>query len=143
MFNPAFIFVFEENELEHPEMLIKNFLDLMAIVSVSIIACGFYGIIISLQIPAFIHYICSLIWSTLTPGKEWLEIVFILSSLGSSLSILIFLNALMQIVDGRIKKMRESLQQREKEIAELEAIIEEQEQQKQEQQEQEQQEQQK
>jgi hypothetical protein len=136
MFNPAFIFVFQEieNEVLNNEMLIKNFLDFMCIVSVSIMACGIYGIIMSLQIPAHLNTIWSLFWNTLTPGNQWLEIAYVLSSFLVFISMLFFVDAvindMIETTNQRIKTMNKSLEEKEKLIAELEAIIKEQEQQK-------------
>jgi hypothetical protein len=119
MFNPAFIFIFEEeNEILNQELFIKKFLDFMGIVSISIMSCMLYGVIITLQIPDLLYYIWSLI-----SIQQWLDFAYVLSSIGASISILLLVNDVTDNFDREMTKMVENLKEKEIQIAELELMI--------------------
>jgi hypothetical protein len=124
MFNPAYLFVLNEDEDRNHELIIKQFLDLMSIACLSFIACGFYGLLVALQIPEILNYLWCLFWNTLSPGRQWLELAFLLSSLAASISMIILINSIVADFDKKIEKMNKNLEEKEKEIAALESIIE-------------------
>lgn len=123
MFNPAFVYILQENEVINQEIMIKNILDFLGIVCIAFIFCGLYGVIVALKIPDIIQYVSSLFWNSLTPGQQWLEIAYIVSNLVTFISLLIFLTTLAENLDKEIRKIKEKIREREEKIAELESII--------------------
>jgi hypothetical protein len=122
MFNPALNFVFEENENEmvHPEFFIRDFLEFTSFLSLTIIV---YSLLQFFQIPRIMYYLGQLMWSNLTPGQQWLELVTIITGILSTLGMGLLLTKIAWELDNKIIKMRESLKEKEKQIAELEAVI--------------------
>jgi hypothetical protein len=125
MFNPAFIYILEENENENENAMInqdlllsKNFIEFLLVVSISIATFRL------LQVPRFINYLANVIWNSLSPDQQWLELTAILFSIVSTASILVLLAKLANELDAKMTRMIKSLEEKEKQIAELEAILE-------------------
>jgi membrane-anchored glycerophosphoryl diester phosphodiesterase (GDPDase) len=117
MYNPAFIFVFhEENEILHSDLLINKFIDFIGIVIIIIMI--FRGIVVS-QIPGYIFNTLALI-----TAQQWLEIVYVISSLAAIASMVLIVDSLTGNLDAKLKQMEEKLREKEKKILELESIIE-------------------
>ena len=117
MFNPAFIFVFhEENEILHSDLLINKFIDFIGIII--IISMIFRGMVAS-QIPGYIFNTLTLI-----SAQQWLEIVYVISSLAAFASLVLIVDSLTGNLDAKLKQMEEKLREKEKKILELESIIE-------------------
>lgn len=123
MFAPGLILILEENEFLNQELMIKNILDFLGLVSIAFIFCGFYGIISALKIPAFLNMAWAIFWNSLTPGQQWLEIAFIISNIITFISLMVFLTALTDNLDKKIIQMKKVLREREEKIAELELKI--------------------
>jgi hypothetical protein len=117
MFNPAFMFVLdEENEILHSDLLLNKFLDFIGIVSITIMITR---LIIALQIPAYVINSLSLIES-----QQWLEIAYVISSLAAFASMIIFIDYVTQNLDSKLTQMEEKLREKESRILELESMIE-------------------
>ena len=117
MFNPAFMFVLdEENEILHSDLLLNKFLDFIGIVSITIMITR---LIIALQIPAYVINSLSLIES-----QQWLEIAYVISSLAAFASMIIFIDSVTQNLDSKLTQMEEKLREKESRILELESMIE-------------------
>jgi hypothetical protein len=126
MFNPALNFVFVENENEnenemvHPEFFIRDFLEFTSLLSLTIMI---YSLLQFFQIPRIMYYLWQLMWSNLTPGQQWLELATIITGILSTFGMGFLLTKIAWELDDKITKMRESLKEKEKQIAELEAVI--------------------
>jgi hypothetical protein len=117
MFNPAFIFVFdEENEILHSELLINKFIDFIGIVSITIMI---FRVIMASQFPAYVFNTLALV-----TAQQWLEIAYVISSLAAFASMIIFVDSVTENLDAKLTQTVEKLREKEKKILELESIIE-------------------
>ena len=117
MFNPAFMFVFdEENEILHSELLINKFIDFIGIVGLAIMAIR---VMMASQILTYAYNTLALV-----TGQQWLEIAYVISSLAALGSMIIFVDLVTENLDAKLTKTVEKLREKEKKILELESIIE-------------------
>ena len=117
MFDPAFIFVFdEENEILHSELLINKFIDFIGIVSITIMI---FRVIMASQILTYAYNTLALV-----TGQQWLEIAYVISSLAALGSMIIFVDLVTENLDAKLTQTVEKLREKEKKILELESIIE-------------------
>jgi len=114
MFHPSLLYIIEEDNNivnQDYEFIVNNFLDLIKTFG---IACMFViGTIGLIKLPFILG---PLFWNSLTPGKEWLEIISMISTLATLVVLKIFLDDFSERLDKKMNKIQKQLEAKEKQL---------------------------
>ena len=128
MFNPEFRYLLIQEERNG---------DMMPIIDKHIIAaicvCGINAFVIGLiAISAFkifsysgiiSKYIWVALWNLLTPGQQWLELAFIVSSIVAAVMMFMVFEGMSNIIDKNFEKIKAEIAKKDERIRELEAKL--------------------
>jgi len=125
MFHPAAIIVNEDyfNFNFTMEEVLETIRDILTIFSIFIICLGLYRLVSSLNLYNIWSFFWSFFWNSLTPGQQWLEIGYLITSVAATASIIWFLEEVSTTIDKKISKMKKDLEQKDERISQLETMI--------------------
>jgi hypothetical protein len=117
MFNPELLYVTDENEYNNQisqvnELMIVLFICSQNIIYIISYIYTAYLIKVYLVDPLFQLQVWTMLWSSLSPGRQYLELVFIVSSI--AIPVLTFL--LVSEMEKVIKKMKQQIVKLENEL---------------------------
>jgi hypothetical protein len=75
------------------------------------------------QLRSYTCYVGDLLWKSLTPGQESLEILTIVSTIISSVAVIIMLRELFLKLDAGLQRLKDELKEKNEYIANLENVI--------------------
>lgn len=129
MYNPEIRYLFQEEEVEVNEIMPLIYPEFIEEIYkyTSNILVGFatmVGMIALYKQLSYTgigtQYICSYIWSMLSPGNEWLDLLLIITSIAAGIMIFIALNGITDILDKGFIKLKDEIKKKDQRIKELE-----------------------
>ena len=129
MFNPEFRYLLVQEERNG---------DMMPIIDKHIVAaicvCGMNALVVCGALMAayklFLYtgdmskYLWSALWNSLTPGNQWLDLAFIVTSIISGVVMVMSMKGIADVLDNGITKLKNELKKKDERIRELEAKLE-------------------
>jgi uncharacterized membrane protein (DUF106 family) len=130
MFNPEFryLLVQEENDNEMMPIIDKHIISAICVCSMNaLFGCGALVAVYQLfKYSSFItKYLWTALWNSLTPGKQWLDLAIIVSSIISGVVMVLAMKGMADVLDNGFRKLKNEINKKEERIRELEAKLEE------------------
>ena len=126
MFNPAYMFVIEENGEDGYYLVSEDKMRFgLNIVVFTLIMSALYSFMLLFIINVWdiLLYIWDLLWSSLTPGNQYLELFTAFTSICSAFAVKLLMERLTEEINDELVSMQEEINNKNKRIEELELEI--------------------
>ena len=128
MFNPEFRYLLIQDERNGNMMPIidKHIIAAICVCSINVFIIGLIAIS-AFKVFSYAGVICKYIWTalwnSLTPGQQWLELAFIVSSIVAAVMMIMAFEGMSNIIDKNFEKIKAEIAKKDKRIKELEAKL--------------------
>jgi len=98
------------------EMFIQSAMDFMMITFICLGICTLCTLLTFFDIPTHLYSLWQFVWNSLTPGQQWLEIMFILSSALVAFTLKYVLDDFSDRLDKKMLQMKAEIAAKDEEI---------------------------